>query len=70
MNTIDTGGPAYPGPCTKPLENYYPGITVRDFFAAAALQGLLAHCAGEYQDSEHAIAAYGLADAMLKARSA
>ncbi len=46
------------------------GITVRDFFAAAALQGMLANCAGEYSDEEHVKAAYDLADTMMKERNA
>jgi hypothetical protein len=44
-----------------------PGLSIRDYFAAAALQGLLAEggCASWDADAE---SAYKAADAMLKAR--
>jgi hypothetical protein len=47
------------------------GMTLRDFFAAAALQGLLAQYDPE-DELEHYIAkwSYEAADAMLKAREA
>jgi hypothetical protein len=50
----------------------FDGITVRDYFAAAALTGLLASHTGEVQlpaDAKAARWAFELADAMLKARS-
>lgn len=56
--TTDNGGPAF------------PDMSLRDYFAATALQGMLA--SGKTQanitKTEIATVAYGLADAMLKAR--
>ena len=47
------------------------GISIRDYFAAAALQGLLASPAeDDFGVSHFATAAYEVADAMLKAREA
>jgi hypothetical protein len=76
MSNTNTGGPAYPAPTTKPLENYYPGMTLRDYFAAKAMQGMMtsARYTGiiGVNNYEHSIAnqAYQMADAMLKAREA
>jgi hypothetical protein len=75
MNKINTGGPVYPAPVTKPLENYYPGMTLRDYFAAKAMQGWIATYPNDMavQDiSPTGIAdfAYEMADAMLIAREA
>ena len=64
----------FPAPVTKPLENYYPGISIRDYFAAKAMQGMMtsARYTGiiGVNNYEHSIAnqAYQMADAMLKAR--
>ena len=74
-NQINDGGPAFPlGPTAgtmKPMQDgtlivtHYgmePGVTIRDYFAAAALQGLLAYDG----DCSTAIGlAYNTADAML-----
>lgn len=70
MSNTNTGGPAFPAPTTKPLENYYPGISVRDYFAAKAMQGDVV--GGVHRDDFEvtAIRAYRLADEMLKARQA
>jgi hypothetical protein len=65
---MNTGGPAFPG-------YGKPGMTLRDYFAARAMQGLIG-CpdwldgAGEEVDVPNcmASAAYVMADAMLKAR--
>lgn len=80
------GGPAFPVECTwtdegimgkqtGPSSGMYTGLTLRDYFAAAALQGLIA-----YPDDMTGIAndedwmptlstrAYKYADAMLEAR--
>ena len=71
----NTGGPAFP--TTKPLEHWgdpNQGMTLRDYFAAKALQGFIASAnhKGLYAppDNELASAAFQLADAMLKAREA
>ena len=65
MSKTNTGGPAFPA-------HGYEGMTLRDYFAAKAMQGMMAD--GQIlqlvEDKELAKAAYGLADAMLKAREA
>lgn len=68
---IDTGGPAYPGPCTKPLENYYPGMTMRDYFAARAMQGFATTLSGMSTINYELLAAdaYQMADAMINERN-
>jgi hypothetical protein len=65
----DTGGPAFP--TTKAnYANYLGdvGITLRDYFAAKALQGLLACPVGEGEHEEYAKWSYEFADAMLAER--
>ena len=63
---INDGGPAYPTPAGV---QHNDGMTLRDYFAAAALQGLLDSPAeAEFGVSHFATAAYEAADAMLKAR--
>jgi hypothetical protein len=79
------GGPAFPAQPHKPagvtdwIAPKHHGMTLRDYFAARALQGLLdnvglhalgiaADRAGKSVSSNTAQAAYELADAMLKAR--
>ena len=68
MNT-GNGGPAFPD--AGPTESGYanPGMSLRDYFAAAALQGMVAHDSylnGSVEDQ--AKQAYLQADAMLEAR--
>jgi len=46
------------------------GMDLRDYFAAAALQGLVADHTRDNYPEELAAYAYRLADAMLKAREA
>jgi len=41
-NKIDDGGAAFPGMAADGHRDYRPGLTKRDYFAAAALTGLLA----------------------------
>jgi hypothetical protein len=43
-------------------------MTLRDYFAAAALQGMLTDSCIQGSDSQFAESAYSYADAMLKAR--
>ena len=67
--TINNGGPAFP-------MGYHPegnnadhfGMTLRDYFAAAALQGLMA--SRNFLDEYDGPYVYEIADAMLKAREA
>lgn len=78
MSTKDTGGQAFP--CYErgsagagPLDLTDPGMTLRDYFAAKAMQGLLAQSCGTAMGSDPingAQYAYAMADAMLKARNA
>ena len=83
-NTKNTGGPAFPTAMEEHHEGVLhfdmPGMTLRDYFAAKAMQALtqseqFLREASEWrkidgEDVEDAIAgsAYDLADAMLKAR--
>jgi hypothetical protein len=60
---INDGGPAYPTPAGI---QHNDGMTLRDYFAAAALQGNLIE--PTVSNDEVAKYAYSLADAMLKAR--
>jgi hypothetical protein len=71
---INDGGPAFP--TMDPNEHYrLMGMTLRDYFAAAALQGNLAgqsidvgYYEGKDAWNKAAKDAYAVADAMLKAR--
>lgn len=84
MSKHDNGGPAFP--CMPPQDTGtgsaagYPhpdgGMTLRDYFAAKAITGLLA---GSMADGSEitkegiecaSVASYLIADAMLKARDA
>ena len=70
MSTIDNGGPAFPLQSIGPeFEPGYAGMTLRDYFAAKAMQGLFAAGGGVTRGAEEwARLAYTMADAMLKAR--
>ena len=65
MNT-NTGGPAFP------YGTAYAGMTLRDYFAAKAMQGFVSDqdWRSDMGPEETARAAYTQADAMLKAREA
>jgi len=60
--TKETGGPAFP------WGTGFAGMTLRDYFAAKAMQGFLSTVKVDCPDDLIAIDAYNLADAMLKAR--
>ena len=68
MSTKDNGGPAFPlqsiGPDFAPG---YAGMTLRDYFAAKAMQGLLANTVRATEE-RFALQAYLVADAMLEVR--
>lgn len=74
MNKRETGGPAFPlaphGAQTLGL--HITGMTLRDYFAAKALQGMLSDLPitlyGSDCDKNTAALAYSIADAMLEAR--
>ena len=83
MTTINDGGPAFPfGQISEttgqPVNGFYdPGMSLRDYFAAKAMQGLLAHdtryrprARDSHMHWHGAMAkeAYELADAMLEQR--
>ena len=75
MNTKDTGGPAFPMLGRVVKEQWEPygqftGMTLRDYFAAKAMQGYTSRAeSDEWSFAGIAWAAYQLADAMLKARN-
>jgi hypothetical protein len=72
MSKTNTGGPAFPaGERFEGVDGWHtePGMTLRDYFAAKAMQ-----CMGELMTKPYsnldstAEIAYKMADAMLKAR--
>ncbi|WP_338659033.1 hypothetical protein [Yersinia intermedia] len=72
---IKTGGPAFPNvPSDIQYETWDEGMTLRDYFAAKALTGMISTaggpCLGGFDgyESHIASAAYVMADAMIKAR--
>lgn len=81
MSKIEDGGAAFPvtpifseshgwlRPCE--IMHGAEGMTLRDYFAAAALQGLLAHVIGvtnAKNEHDYAKRCYQYADAMIEAR--
>jgi hypothetical protein len=65
---INDGGPAF---STPPGVQHNDGISMRDYFAAAALQGLMSKVKPEaHWEDYRAKWSYEAADAMLKAREA
>ena len=69
MSAHDTSTPAFP---TVPENLTSAGMTLRDYFAAKAMQVCLAQCT-EFPDETWrtgvAMDAYAMADAMLKERA-
>lgn len=70
MSAVDAGGPAFP--TKRMLERDVDGMTLRDYFAAKALQGLLSDLPktlyGLDWEAKTVASAYSIADAMLEAR--
>lgn len=66
--TEKDGGPAFP---MQDRDTYYggSGMSLRDFFAAAALTGLHAGSEGPYFAADMAKQAYEQADHMLRERN-
>jgi hypothetical protein len=63
----DTGGPAFPA--TNHHGHKLEGMTLRDYFAAKAMQTLLLDDSYDFRDRNLiAQKAYAFADAMLEAR--
>jgi hypothetical protein len=70
MSNTNTGGPAFPnegGPGNLWNEK---GMTLRDYFAAKAMQSFAATDLPLWSNDRLAAEAYDLADAMLRAREA
>jgi hypothetical protein len=70
MGVVD-GGPAFP--CHPGIENpKFDGMTLRDYFAARAMQGMITEWLGDDDFTEWSMAkiAYEVADAMLKTQKA
>ena len=67
----NTGGPAFPSFPDGHIKPFI-GMTLRDYFAAKAMQGLMGRAWADIPAEElfktWAVSAYALADAMLKAR--
>lgn len=70
MSTRDSGGPAFPQERTLPCGSHEEceGMTLRDYFAAKAMQAYLTAPDTGFGFGELSRAAYEQADAMLKAR--
>lgn len=77
MDQVKDGGPAFPS--TEPLQEQTPffahsnGMTLRDYFAAKAMQAcIVGQGVPDFHGSRDGIAesAYKMAGAMLKAREA
>lgn len=82
MSAINDGGPAFPHGEVRVIEHAAPpyneevvstnkpGLSILDYFAAKALQGMLADPNFDKPYGEAASIAYGFASAMLAAREA
>lgn len=62
---MNTGGPAFPSTFHNGWGEPEKGMTLRDYFAAKAMQGILFEGLDPAETAKHA---YEMADAMLKAR--
>ena len=70
-NQINDGGPAFPNvPPDSQYSDWDKGMTLRDYFAAAALQGLMANPNQIKSWREYVECAYQTADIMLRVREA
>jgi hypothetical protein len=82
MTTDKTGGPAFPSGLIDPstpedaVQSLHSGMTLLDYFAAKAMQAFIEKSASgtcfgtNYQENNliFSVAAYAMADAMMKAR--
>ena len=70
-NTINNGGPAFPIPLNEGqhYQGHSPcdGMTLRDYFAAKAMQALM-HEEKKMSYDNISVFAYAVADSMLRAR--
>lgn len=71
MNTEKDGGQAFAQYRTDPWGNpvIENGMTLRDYFAAKALTGLISSAESAIKSAVYAQAAYAIADAMLAERA-
>ena len=73
MSNTNTGGPAFPVSEEALIRNLQ-GMTLRDYFAAKAMQATVQAwiSTSQYPITDEIVAenAYGIADAMLEARQA
>ena len=67
MITLNDGGPAFPSTITDD-SLHVPGMSIRDYFAAKAMQGLMASPADPESIEIAAEWSYKVADAMINAR--
>ena len=68
MTTTNTGGPAFPQ--SREFGDFFTGMTLRDYFAAKAMQGLLSNVeADDIATHRLTLVCYHIADEMLKARN-
>jgi hypothetical protein len=70
MSNTNTGGPAFPLSTVDPYDRSVTtcdGMTLRDYFAAKAMQSVLPLCKTYPYAAQEC---YAIADAMLKARQA
>ena len=73
MSDTDTGGPAFPIDTNMEVSGQmYFGMTLRDYFAAKAMAGLLSRIGNDKMNVHDVLAqrTYAIADAMLEAREA
>ena len=66
---INNGGPAFPL-TSNWQDKSLNGMTLRDYFAAKAMQGMLSDPGFDAKAEKVAECAYAISDAMLKAREA
>jgi hypothetical protein len=76
MSNIKDGGPAFPSGLIDPstpedaVHSLHSGLSIRDYFAAKAMQGLMNTEYRLTDASYNAKQSYAIADAMLAAREA
>ena len=70
MSDKDTGGPAFPNEGFNGWGEPEKGMTLRDYFAAKAMQADMADGIHENDFAWSAARAYKMANAMLEARKA
>lgn len=67
----DNGGPAFPHTELTSIGEVFHdhlGASIRDYFAAKAMQGILSNPDRDYYNKDLAEGAYEIADAMIAAR--